>query len=53
LTGTPRPAQSGAWADAVPVTPKLRHVARAATMMPRTMRQRLHEVLMAPPFGSR
>jgi hypothetical protein len=33
----------------VPVTPKLRHIAKAATTMPRTMRQRLLNVLMLPP----
>src|SRR5215207_7569680 len=49
LSGTPRPAQSRASAEAVPAAPKLRHAARAATTTPPTMRQRLLDALMIPP----
>ena len=49
LAGTPRPAQSGAWADAVPVVPSPKHGARAATMMPRRICTWRLDVLAAPP----
>jgi hypothetical protein len=49
LVGTPRPAQSGDWAVAVPAAARLMQLANATAMMPRTMRPRLLELFMLLP----